>query len=126
MPKRAAKPWDISSLISSAGTVLTLLAVIFGGGGFYFTLKDVPAALKSETEARQASHKEESDKREQLRNALINYADKTQHSVDSLAAHAMVTDEQIKNVDNQIKNVNNSLDRLIHGVQDLSTGHAKK
>lgn len=136
MPRRAAKSRDIGNLISIAVGALTLLAVLGGGARFYFAtttmLEAIPKALRDETAAREtgykqevaareAAHNDESEKREQLRSALLNYADKTQHSIDSLAANAMVQQEQIKNV-------NTNLDKVVQGLQniELAVGRAKK
>lgn len=112
--------------IFNAGTIINVLGIpvltaIFIGGGFYFTLRGLPEQLTKETEARETSQKTEAEARDKVRNALIDYAGKTQHSIDTLAAHALVQDEQIKNV-------NSSLERVVNGLQniELAVGHAKR
>ena len=82
--------------------LLPLIGVIFLGGGFYFSLKDIPAKIEAEDSAR-----------EKLRDALLSNSQVTQKSIDSLAAHALVQDEQIKNV-------NSSLERVVSGLQTLN------
>lgn len=114
--------------VFNAGTAINVLAIpvittVFIAGGFYFTVRSRLDQVTQEQKASGDSLKSESDARERLRSALEDYAGKTQHSVDQLAAHAMVQDEQIKAV-------NSSLERVVNGLQSIELavggGRAKK
>ena len=120
MPRRRAPQASPTSWLNG-GTIINILGIplitaIFIGGGYYYTTRDIlaqhTAEIAKEVATREAAMKEENEGREKIRNALINYADKTQHSIDTLAAHGMVQDEQIKAV-------NGTLDKVVNGLQGM-------
>jgi hypothetical protein len=127
-----------------------ITAIFLGGGVFYagkLLLDQNTAAIAIETqkretaiaeetkrreeafaamrEKRDVSQKAEDAKREELRQALLTNARETSDGIAKLTAHALVQDEQIKNVGEQIKNQVSSIDRVVTGLQNLeiAVGH---
>jgi len=130
MPRRRTPAHQPS--IWNAGTVVNIFAIpiittIFLGGGAYFTFKALleqntsaikeesakrEEAFRTETTKREAALKEEVVAREALRQALMENSKETTKGIASLAAHALVQDEQIKNATTELKNVVNGLQNI--------------
>ncbi len=119
MTKRRPASRPQAQSVFNYGTLINVLTIpvlsaIFALAGFYFKMGDIPARLDKETEQRQTAFKEENSAREQLRSALLTFADKTSHSIDSLAANQMVTQEHIKSLDT-------TLDHVVTGLQNIES-----
>jgi hypothetical protein len=73
--------------------------------GFYFTTKDTLTQHSVEIATNNKA-------REQLREALVDNANKTQTAISSLAATARVQEEQIKGVNGSLDRIERSIDKL--------------
>ena len=105
-------PFNWGTLVNVLG--IPILTTIFLGGGFYLTtqkdLAEHTRLLAEEAIKRDALKDAEDTKREALRQALLDYASKTQEGIAKLSAHVEVQDEHIKNIDD-------SINRLVTGFQ---------
>lgn len=112
---RDSPPFSWKTIVSLAAAV-PLLTI---GGNFvvnYISNGDKLAQhdieIKQEQVERNKLKDAEDEKREILRKALNDYADKTAQSVAALATHAAVQDEQIKNI-------SNNLDKAVNVLQGI-------
>jgi hypothetical protein len=94
----------------NGGTLINILAIPLLTGaltflGFYFTTKDT---LTQHTQEISNNNKA----REQLREALLDNANKTQLAISTLAATARVQEEQIKGVNGSLERIERSIEKL--------------
>ena len=116
MPRRAK-----TQTVFNWGTLVNILTIPVLTGGIYFlgdwfrngdTLKRHDIEIAAEVKARENAEKNQSEQREKLSESLLSYAQKTQEGISTLSAHAMVQDEQIKNI-------TSTLDHVVSGLQGI-------